>query len=141
GDVRADAEREHRYNANGESDVPPQCTQRLSYIPYQVIDQRDAPRVPALVLTPLDTAERAQRCAPGLIRGHACRDVLLGLSLEVIAELLVELLLDLAASQKSAQAHAYYIRPLLDTHRLGFLQCHDARDRRGEPKPVLGLFS
>src|SRR5690606_3742618 len=97
--VRADAERQQRENADGEPDVAPERAKRLARVAHEVIEQRDAPCVAALVLAPLDAAERAQRGATRLVRRHAGSDVLLRLPLDVVAQLFVELLLDLAAPQ------------------------------------------
>lgn len=115
--VRADAERKQGEDADGEPDIAPQRAKRLSRVPYEVIEQRDAPCVATLVLASLDTAERAHGRPARLVGRHAGSDVFLDLTLDVVTQLVVELLLDLGPSEERAEAHPDDVWPLLDTHR------------------------
>jgi hypothetical protein len=103
-----------------------------------VIGERHAPRVAALVLAPLDAAERTARGNERFAPAHPARDVLLDLPLEVVVELLIELALDLLPAKQGAKPHRDRVKPLLEAHDSSLLQCNDLRDRRREPRPGFG---
>ena len=68
-----------------------------------MVDEAHAPRVPARFLRLLDAAEGADRSQACLFGGHASGDIRRDAPVDVIADLVVELLLDTSASEDRSQ--------------------------------------
>src|SRR5215472_2535634 len=77
-----------------------------------------AARVAALFLAELQSTHRAQRSSARVFRGHALREELLGLALEVILKLFVEFLLDAMAAEEGAQPQWNRVDPMFEAHRI-----------------------
>ena len=83
-----------------------QRAQRVAQILEEVLDERDAAGVPALLLDEARRTEGAERGRARLGRGHACRDVLVDLLLEVERDLLLQRLLGVPGAKQRRQAQA-----------------------------------
>src|SRR5215510_2093108 len=83
---------------------------------YQVFNQLHSSHIAALLLTPLDAAHREQRGVARLLRRHAFGDVFFNLPIDVIAELLVQFLLDLRAAKERSKPQWQGVEPVFDTH-------------------------
>src|SRR6516162_567711 len=77
-----------------------------------------AARVAALFLAQLQSTHRAQRSSARVFRGHALREELLGLALEVILKLFVEFPLDAMAAEERAQPQWNRVDPMFEAHRI-----------------------
>src|SRR6516225_1674569 len=106
-----------------------------------------AARVAALFLAQLQSTHRAQRSSARVFRGHALREELLGLALEVILKLFVEFPLDAMAAEERAQPQWNRVDPMFEAHRIlpvrtpagidakahgRFTSSHSLATRRGE---------
>jgi hypothetical protein len=98
--VGADAEGDGQYRNRAESRALSKRAQRVCHILTKAIEQREAPRVAALLFPLLDRAHLTHGSVVSLLRGHAPRDVVVDEVLHVIAKLLVELLLHPTASEE-----------------------------------------
>lgn len=100
---RANAESEREDRRRGESAVVRERAQCIARVAREVFQHAHAARVPTFLLAALHTAHRPQRRRPGLLEGHARRHMHVDLPLEVIAQLLIELCLHLAATKERTQ--------------------------------------
>ncbi len=89
--VDADAEPEGQDHDGRERGVPAQRAERVAEVLAQGVERRRDPDGAHVLPHPHDVAEREQSLAPRLLRRHALFDVVLGLALDVVADVLVEL--------------------------------------------------
>ncbi len=108
GGVGADAEAEGERDHGGEAGVAPQAARRVLQVLGEGLEEPHAPRLAALLLDPVDPAEAQGRPPPRLLGGDALALPLLGLELEVEAQLVVQLALHAIAGEEGTQevAHA-----------------------------------
>ena len=123
--ARADPERECERGNNRETRCAPQESQRVAGVASKLVEPGDAPGVATLVLPALDAAHRPQGQCSCLVGRHSARDVLLDLAFYMVAELLVELLLDAGATEERPQAERYGVDPVFDAHRSGLAEPDD----------------
>src|SRR5262249_1262509 len=134
--IRADAERQREGGHSRETGIFAHSAQPEMDVLRQVFNQSYSPGIAALLLTPLDASHGAQRGIARLLRRHAFGDVFLDLPIEVIAEFLIQLLLDLAAAKERAQPQRRGIKPVFETHLSSLLEWRHTRDGGGEAIPI-----
>ncbi len=138
--VRADAQRQREDGNQGESGILQQHSRAVTKILQQVLDEADSSHIAAFLLSLLNTAQGAQGSVARLLRCHAFSDIFLNLPLEVIADLLVQFLLDLLAAEQGAQPQRDRVEPAFETHLSTLLKLHYMRDGGREPGPIGRLF-
>ena len=79
-------------------------TGREAKVLNRVLDHVHAPHVPARFLRLLDAAEGAQRRLARLLARHAAGDIRRHAPVDVVADLVVELLLDASAAEHRSQS-------------------------------------
>ena len=99
-----DADGQHR--GRQQQRLTDQRAQRVAQILEEVLHERDAAGVAALLLDEARRAEGAQRGRARLGRRHACRHVLVDLLLEVERDLLLQRLLGVPGAKQRRQAQA-----------------------------------
>lgn len=109
--ARADAEGQDEHDDGGEGRAPAELARRESQVSDQVVGERHAARIAALLLDGLDAAELAQRCTAGRLGFHARGDVLLDQSLDVEPDLLVELAVERGLAEERTDAEAELCGP------------------------------
>ena len=111
GRVRADAQAEREHCHRGEARMPAQAADRIARILQQRLEPHQPVGVTTLVLPSRQAAEIARRGVARRLEGHAARDEGVDLSLEVVAQLSVQLPFDLAASKEGSQTKSKGSRP------------------------------
>src|SRR6185295_14634051 len=93
GGVRPDSEGEGRDRDESEGRTPAKDANAVTQVLREVVEIAGAAGVPAVLLGPVDAAELEEGAATRLRLGHSGLDVVRDLTLEVVAQLAVELLL------------------------------------------------
>ena len=94
---RADAEGQRHQRRGGEAGRPPQHASAMADIAHRVFEQRGPDLVPRALPDAFQSAELEQRLAPRLVGTHAGAAMLLGLLIDVKANLFVETALERVA--------------------------------------------
>ena len=102
--AEADAEREDSDHRRGGNRRARAVTGREAKVLNRVLEHVHAPHVPARFLRLLDAAKGAQRRLARLLARHAAGDIRRHAPVDVVADLLVELLLDASAAEDRSQA-------------------------------------
>ena len=102
--AEADAEREDPDHRRGGNRRAREVTGREAKVLNRVFDHVHAPHVPARFLRLLDAAEGAQRRLARLLARHAAGDIRRHAPVDVVADLVVELLLDASAAEHRSQS-------------------------------------
>ena len=102
--AEADAEREDPDHRRGGHRRAREVTGREAKVLNRVFDHVHAPHVPARFLRLLDAAEGAQRRLARLLARHAAGDIRRHAPVDVVADLVVELLLDASAAEDRSQS-------------------------------------
>src|SRR5262249_51285338 len=97
--VGADAEAEGDDHRGGEPWRAAQAAKREGETARELLERARATRVAHLFLLIRNSAEAPYRCFARVSGRHASADVLLGLAIDVIAHLVVELTLDVVAAK------------------------------------------
>jgi hypothetical protein len=102
--IDADAEAQNEHRRHREAPVAAQPPHRVPCVAGEVIDQPGSACVPRLLLPQLSAAERAQRLLPRVERIDSGCGQPLGLAIDVIAKLLVQVGLAPAAEDDRGEA-------------------------------------
>ena len=102
--AEADAEREDPDHRRGDNRRAREVTDREANVLDRVFDHVHASHVPARFLRLLDAAEGAHRRLTGLLGRHAAGDILRHAPVDVVADLVVEFLLDAVAAEHRSQS-------------------------------------
>ena len=102
--AEADAQREDPDHRRGGNRRAREVTGREANVLNRVFDHVHAARVPARFLRRLDAAEGAQRSLARLLARHAAGDIRRHAPVDVVADLVVELLLDASAAEHRSQS-------------------------------------
>ena len=110
----ADAETERQDRNNGEGLGPEKQAHAVTHIAKKVFEERRPVLVPRAFLEILDATEPDKRLPSRFVRGHSGAPVLLGLLIDVKADLLVESTLALPSVPQTAPqfAHVFPRSPL-----------------------------
>jgi hypothetical protein len=104
--VGANRQRHRERRDRGGGRRPAHRPQRVAKVSAQILDPVDPARVPDLFLDQRDVAELPQCRRSGLLRSEARCPMQLELTLEMIAQLIVQILLDTAAMEERTKAKA-----------------------------------
>ncbi len=104
--VRADAQAEGERDHGGEARVAAKASRAVLEVLDEGLEKARAPGVAAFLLDTLDAAEAHGGTAPRLLRAQALALPLLGLELEMEAQLVVQLTLGAIAGEEGAQEMA-----------------------------------
>ena len=100
----------------GESAMVEQLTDREAQILGAAIDEGHVAHVPALFLPLLDAAEGAQRGAACVLARHSLGHIRFDAPLEMIANLIVQVLLDAAAADERSPAQRHDVEQTQQAH-------------------------
>src|SRR5215510_2502067 len=101
--VRADAERERNHRHQGEAGILYKHPRAMAQVLPKIFNPSYAASVTAPLLRLLHPAESLAGGKTRLLRTHPQPDVLLGLSLDVVAQFLVQFALGLRSAQQRPQ--------------------------------------
>jgi hypothetical protein len=118
GRVRTNAKRQGDQRDSEKAGTVQEGPPSVADILEQLVDQLRAPHVATLLFSLLEAAHRAHRSIASFVGRHALRDVRFDSPFNVVAELIVEFLLDLIAAEhrpntqrqrggRTQQAHVY----------------------------------
>jgi hypothetical protein len=105
-----------------------------------------ASRVPAFLFGLHDTVQIDSRAAVRLFLRHPLRDVFLGFSFEVVAQLVVQFPVRPGRAKQRAQPQGNRVNPMLRSHlqppfraarRSRLFKLNDARNRARKPAPLI----
>jgi hypothetical protein len=108
---RADAQRKRQDDDDGEARGASCGTRRIAEILPELVEKMESVRITDLFLVPLHAAKGAQRRRAGTLLTHAARDVLGRLSLDVKAELVVEIASHAASKHERPEAQHDALNP------------------------------
>src|SRR5690606_36876736 len=127
--VGADAEREGADHGDGEAGARADAAPGIAKVLPGDLEPGDAPARAAFFLHPLDAPEGEPRLAPGFPGRRARRDQLLRLPLEVEADFLVELAIDVVGPEDRAEP-VPQLAPEVAEHRASVSPCRGRGTRR-----------
>jgi len=104
GRIGADAERERYHSYGRESRTLSKRTEAEPDVAPERLQQRNSSAIPIRFLSGLDSAERQERVAPGLLETHATAEILLDMHLQMAFEFSVKLAVASPFVGQSAQA-------------------------------------
>src|SRR5205823_851637 len=107
-------EREH--NSSREARRLAQYSQTKMHVLYEILNPVYAACVAAFLLGLLDTAQLEARAAVRLFLRHPLRDIFLGFSFEVVAQLVIQFLVRLRPAKQRPQPQWNREQPMLRSH-------------------------
>src|SRR5205823_5089061 len=121
---RANAQRQRHDRCAGERWSHSQSSQRVAQILNYVLNPSDMACVAAFLFGLLDTAQVESCAAVCLFLRHPLRDVFLGFSFEVIAQLVIHFLVRLRPAKQRPQPQGNRVQPMLRSHTPALLHSY-----------------
>src|SRR5204863_10160551 len=112
----SDAQGKREHNSSREARRFAQYAQTKAQILNEILNPIYASRVAAFLFGLLDTAQVEPRAAARLFLRHPLRDVFLGFSFEVVAQLVVHFLVRLRPTKQRPQSQRNGVQPVLRSH-------------------------
>ena len=98
--VGADTKGQRDHGDDGKAGAPPEHTEPVSQVSPQIVNDAESARVPTFFLDQLDASEGTQSRVARLLRRHARLDVVLDLSFDMEAQLLVHVAVEVRPEEQ-----------------------------------------
>src|SRR6202047_4591016 len=117
GGVCASAQRERKHGNGGEKRRFAQHAQAEAQVLREILQPSDAANIATLLFPLLDSAHFDECLSMRFVWDYTFRDVLLSLSLDVIAQLVVQFLVRLRSAKQRPQPQGNCVQPVFRSHR------------------------